>query len=66
MGENFCEGDKRNINNNNIIRELGKEGGGEGAGIDFLEIGDARIIEEFGMELAMTDIDAGGRESVFL
>src|SRR5690606_29884145 len=45
---------------NEVVGIAGEVAGLEVAGVGFFEICDAGIVTEFGMELAVADVDAGG------
>lgn len=57
-GEDGFQGDERKVHHDEIEVAAREVGGGEMAGVDFFEIGDASVGAEFGVELGAADIDA--------
>ena len=56
-GQHFAQRDEREVHDDRIEMGAGQIGFGERAGVEFFDVGDPRVIEEFGVELSSPNID---------
>lgn len=57
--EEFCKGNEGNVDNQEVVGGVGEIFWGEGFCVGLFEVKDAGIGGNFGMELTVTDINAG-------
>ena len=60
-GEDLFEGDEREVEDDEGVLVVGEVAGLEVAGVGLFQVGDAGVIPELLVELAVADIDTGGR-----